>query len=112
MADNLLLEQQRLLYELHDTVKQNVHGVSLTLRAALDAECRGDHEVAVEMFGRALRASREAEFRISRPYDELAALRGESPSGAGDFLRQRPGTRDDGAGEVPQAPERPRPAAR
>ena len=41
------------------------------------------------MFGTALRASREAEFRISRPYDELAALRGESPPGAGDFLRQR-----------------------
>jgi len=33
--------------------------------------------------------SREAEFRISRPYDELSALRGESPPGAGDFLRQR-----------------------
>ena len=82
-------EQKRLLYELHDTVKQNVHGVSLTLRAALEAERRGDREEAVEMFGTALRASREAEFRISRPYDELAALRGESPPGAGDFLRQR-----------------------
>ncbi len=41
------------------------------------------------MFGRALAASREAEFRISRPYDELSALRGESPPGAADFLRQR-----------------------
>jgi len=82
-------EQKRLLYELHDTVKQNMHGVSLTLRTALDAERRGDREEAVEMFGTALRASREAEFRISRPYDELAALRGESPPGAGDFLRQR-----------------------
>src|SRR5829696_1216118 len=82
-------EQRRLLYELHDTVKQNVHGVSLTLRAALDAERRGDRKEALEMFGRALGASREAEFRISRPYDELAALRGESPPGAEDFLRQR-----------------------
>jgi hypothetical protein len=34
-------EQSRLLYELHDTVKQNVHGISLTLRSALDAEHRG-----------------------------------------------------------------------
>jgi len=82
-------EQRRLLYDLHDTVKQNVHGVSLTLRAALDAERRGDRKEALEMFGRALGASREAEFRISRPYDELAALRGESPPGAEDFLRQR-----------------------
>jgi signal transduction histidine kinase len=82
-------EQGRLLYELHDTVKQNVHGISLTLRAAIDTERRGDHEKALEMFGRALGAAREAEFQISRPYDELFALRGESSPGAGDFLRQR-----------------------
>jgi signal transduction histidine kinase len=61
-------EQGRLLYELHDTSKQEVHGISLTLRAALDTERRGDREEALEMFGRALAASREAEFRISRPY--------------------------------------------
>jgi signal transduction histidine kinase len=82
-------EQSRLLYELHDTVKQNVHGISLTLRAAIDTERRGDREKALEMFGRALGASREAEFQISRPYDELQSLRGESPPGVGDFLRHR-----------------------
>src|SRR5918993_3198503 len=84
-----VMEQGRLLYELHDTAKQEVHGISLTLQAALDAERRGDREGALEMFGRALSASREAEFRISRPYDELSAMRGESPPGAADFLRQR-----------------------
>jgi signal transduction histidine kinase len=82
-------ERRRLLYELHDTVKQNVHGISLTLRAAIDTERRGDRKETLEMFGRALGASREAEFRISRPYDELQALRGERPPGVGDFLRQR-----------------------
>ena len=82
-------EQSRLLYEMHDTVKQNVHGISLTLRSALDAERRGDTEGMREMFEKALAASRGAEFQISRPYDELSALRGESPPGAGDFLRQR-----------------------
>ena len=41
------------------------------------------------MFEKALVVSRGAEFRISRPYDELSALRGESPPGAGDFLCQR-----------------------
>jgi two-component sensor histidine kinase len=82
-------EQSRLLYELHDTVKQNVHGISLTLRSALDTERRGDREEAREMFERALGASREAEFQISRPYDELQTLRSESPPRAGDFLRQR-----------------------
>ena len=74
-------EQSRLLYELHDTVKQNVHGISLTLRAALDTERRGDREEAREMFERALGASRETEFQISRPYDELQTLRSESPPG-------------------------------
>jgi signal transduction histidine kinase len=82
-------EQSRLLYELHDMVKQNVHGISLTLRSALDAERRGDREGAREMFERAVIVSRGAEFQISRPYDELSALRSKSPPGAGDFLRQR-----------------------
>jgi len=82
-------EQKRLLYELHDTVKQNVHGISLTLGAALEAERRGDGEQAREMFEKALAASRGAEFEISRPYDEIEALRTESAPGAGDFLRQR-----------------------
>src|SRR5215207_1445992 len=82
-------EQGRLLYELHDTAKQEVHGISLTLRAAIDTERSGGRKETLEMFGRALAASREAEFRISRPYDELSALRGESPPGAADFLRQR-----------------------
>jgi signal transduction histidine kinase len=82
-------EQGRLLYELHDTVKQDVHGISLTLRSALDAERRGDGEEARGMFERALAASRETEFQISRPYDELEALRNEGTPGATDFLRQR-----------------------
>jgi signal transduction histidine kinase len=82
-------EQGRLLYELHDTAKQEMHGISLTLRDALDTERRGDRKETLEMFGRALAASREAEYRISRPYEEFSALGGESPPGAADFLRQR-----------------------
>jgi signal transduction histidine kinase len=81
--------QSRLLYEMHDTVKQNVHGISLTLRSALDAERSGDTEGMREMFEKALDAARGAEFQISRPYDELSALREESPPGAGEYLRQR-----------------------
>ena len=75
--------ESRLLYEMHDTVKQNVHGISLTLRSALDAERRGDSQGVREMFEKALDTARGAEFQISRPYDELSALRGESPPGAG-----------------------------
>ena len=81
--------ESRLLYEMHDTVKQNVHGISLTLRSALDADRRGDAEGMREMFEKALNAARGAEFQISRPYDELSALREETPPGAGDYLRQR-----------------------
>jgi signal transduction histidine kinase len=81
--------QSRLLYEMHSTVKQNVHGISLTLRSALDAERRGDTEGVRGMFEKALDTAKEAEFQISRPYDELSALRDESPPGAGEFLRQR-----------------------
>ena len=83
-------EQSRLLYELHDTVKQSVHGISLTLRAALEAERRGEGEAAREMFKRALAASRETEFQISRPYDELqTAIHGEDALRPKEYLRHR-----------------------
>jgi signal transduction histidine kinase len=81
--------QSRLLYEMHDTVKQNVHGISLTLRSALDAERSGAREGMRRMFEKALDAARGAEFQISRPYDELSVLQDETPPGAGDYLRQR-----------------------
>jgi signal transduction histidine kinase len=80
------LEQNRVLYELHDTVKQSVHGITLTLRAALDAERRGEPGVASEMIGRALEASREAEYRVSKPYDDLLEEGAPTP---GEHLRTR-----------------------
>ncbi|MBA3423409.1 MAG: sensor histidine kinase [Rubrobacteraceae bacterium] len=83
------LEQSRVLYELHDTVKGRVHGTSLTLNAALEAERRGDRDAAREGFGRAMEASRETEFLISKPYDELQAMANESIPRPGDFLRHR-----------------------
>lgn len=83
------LEQSRILYELHDTVKGRVHGISLALAAALEAERHGERDVARERFGRAMEASRETEFLISKPYDELHALANEIPLRAGDYLRHR-----------------------
>lgn len=56
------LEQGRVLSELHDTVKQGVHGVSLTLKAAIEAARRGDRDAALGMLDQALKASRETEF--------------------------------------------------
>lgn len=80
------LEHNRVLYELHDTVKQSVHGITLTLRAAVDAERRGEPEAAREMIGRALEASREAEYQVSKPYDDLLQ---ESAPTPGEHLRTR-----------------------
>ena len=83
------VEQGRVLYELHDTVKQGVHGISLSLRGALDAERRGEHDAARRMLERALEVSQEAEYRVSQPYDELQAIHGEVASNPSDYLRQR-----------------------
>lgn len=84
------LEGGRVLSEMHDTVKQGVHGVSLTLRAALDAARRGEHEEAAHMVSNALRASRETEFQVSRPYDELqTSIHGEGAMRPREYLRHR-----------------------
>jgi signal transduction histidine kinase len=82
-------EQGRVLYELHDTVKQSVHGISLALRAAMEAERRGERDAAWRMLDRALEASQEAEYNVSEPYDELQAADGEAPSNPSDYLRHR-----------------------
>ena len=84
------LEGGRVLSEMHDTVKQGVHGVSITLRAALEAGRRGEHEGAMRMVSNALRTSRETEFQVSRPYDELrTSVHGESGLQPRNYLRHR-----------------------
>jgi signal transduction histidine kinase len=66
-------EKGWVLDHLHDTVKQSAHGLSLTINAALEADRRGDADTARKLLDRALQSAREAEFQISRPYDELQA---------------------------------------
>jgi len=84
------LEQGRVLSELHETVKQGVHGVSLTLKAAVEAARRGDRDAALGMLDHALKASRETEFQVSRPYDELrTAIHGEDALRPREYLRHR-----------------------
>lgn len=84
------LEKSRLLYELHDSAKQSVHGLSLMLKDALEAHRRGDQETG-KLLENALEAAREAEFRISRPYDELQGEHGQTPESPDAFLRRRLG---------------------
>jgi signal transduction histidine kinase len=84
------LEGGRVLSEMHDTVKQGVHGVSITLRAALEADRRGEHEGAMRMVSNALRTSRETEFQVSRPYEELqTSVHGEGGLRPRNYLRHR-----------------------
>lgn len=83
------LEQSRILYEMHDTVKQSVHGISLLLRSALEAGRRGDPDTVRERLGHAYQSVRETEYRISRPYDELETIHNEDLPRPDDFLRQR-----------------------
>lgn len=84
------LEGGRVLSEMHNTVKQGVHGVSITLRAALDAGRRGEHEGAMRMVSNALRTSRETEFQVSRPYEELhTSVHGEGSLRPQNYLRHR-----------------------
>ena len=84
------LEGGRVLSEMHDTVKQGVHGVSITLRAALDAGRRGEHDGAMRMVSNALRTSRETEFQVSRRYDELqTSVHGEGGLRPRHYLRHR-----------------------
>ena len=85
------LEESRVLYELHDTVKQGAHGVSLALRSALEADRRGDRDAARGLLERALKASRETEYQVSKPYDELQLRDGGSMTRPGDYVRYRLG---------------------
>ncbi|MDN5697461.1 MAG: hypothetical protein L0G70_05725, partial [Rubrobacter sp.] len=64
-------EQDRILQELHETVKQNVHGISLALDSASEAVRVGETSAVRDRIARARETAREAEYRISRPYDEL-----------------------------------------
>jgi signal transduction histidine kinase len=66
-----------------------VHGISLSLRAALEAGRRGEYDDAHRMTARALEAALEAEYRVSKPYDELRAIHGEVASNPSDYLRHR-----------------------
>ena len=83
------LEQNRLLRELHETTKQDVHGISLALGSAVEVERRGERHAVQKALDRAFRLSRESEYRISRPYEELSASQSEAPLSTDDYLRER-----------------------
>ncbi|CAN5296835.1 hypothetical protein BH24ACT16_BH24ACT16_10070 [soil metagenome] len=82
-------EQDRILQELHETVKQGVHGISLTLDSASEAARLGEATVVRDRISRARDTIRETEYQISSPYDELRSRHEEEARAAGSFLCYR-----------------------
>ncbi len=84
-------EGARIMRELHDTVKQGVHGTSLMIEAATLAEKNGDEAAVRDLLGKALETSRETAHELSRPMDELRLLSGHAGDPAlffGEGLRR------------------------
>ncbi len=87
----LQAEQGRILRGLHDTVKQDIHGASMMIEAAVAAQKRQDPEAVRGILARALEASREAGRDLSRPLDELRAASGHDAGNPASFFRERLG---------------------
>lgn len=85
----LQAEHGRILRRLHDTVKQDIHGASILIEAAIMAQRRGDQDLVCEILEKALEASREAGRDLSRPLAELRAAAGYDAKGAASFFRER-----------------------
>ncbi len=71
-------EGNRILRELHDTVKQGVHGTALMLEAATLAEKNGDGAAVRDFVSKALETARETGRQLSKPLDELKLLSGHA----------------------------------
>lgn len=71
-------EGGRIMRELHDTVKQGVHGTSLMIEAASLAERNGDETAVRGLLEKALETSRETAHELSKPMDELRLLSGHA----------------------------------
>jgi len=84
-------EGGRILRDLHDTVKQGVHGTSLMIEAAALAENNGDDAAVRDLLAKALETSRETGYELSKPLDELRLLSGHAGDPQdffGDRLKQ------------------------
>ncbi len=84
-------EGGRIMRELHDTIKQGVHGTSLMIEAATLAEKNGDAPAVRDLLEKALVTSRETGHELSKPMDELRLLSGHAGEPAaffGEKLRQ------------------------
>lgn len=67
-------EQGRISEELHDSLKQSVYRTSLLLTAYRRTRERGSGEAAEKVLREAIEAAMEANYRVSRPIQELHTL--------------------------------------
>ena len=65
------LEQGRIVRELHDTVKQNVHGTRMIIEACTKARDSNKPDAVWALLERALDTCQEADHQLSKPIDEL-----------------------------------------
>ncbi len=80
---------QRIVRELHDTVKQNLCGATMMIEACVEAQGRDeDPSVVRELLARALEMAREAERELSKPLEELGLSCPGGPAPTA-FLRER-----------------------
>ena len=73
-------EQGRISRELHDTVKQNVVGTSMILKACRGAHKGGDSAAVGDLLEQALETCGEAGYQLSKPIDEFAMFSGSGAS--------------------------------
>lgn len=82
-------EQERLLRDLHDTVKQNVHGITLLLESCLRSEASRGEDAVQKRIGEALELSRDADHQLSKPMEELKFLQNGATQGFTAFFAER-----------------------
>ena len=93
-GERLAKEEERrdMAEELHDTLKQSIYGTTLLLNSYRKVREKKGPEAAEEVLDRAIEASKEANHRVSRPIEELRALRMGPGS---DFAALLRGLRED-----------------
>ena len=83
------LEQGRIVRELHDTVKQNVHGTRMLIEACTKARDSRKPETVWALLEQALDTCREADHQLSKPIDELRIFTTENSLTPTDYFAER-----------------------
>ena len=83
------LEQGRIVRELHDTVKQNVHGTRMLIEACTKTRNSRKPEAVWTLLEQALDTCQEADHQLSKPIDELRIFTTENSLTPTDYFAER-----------------------